>query len=156
MILNKNSYIIPATEDHIAHIAEYMRDEDLAEAYALGYGGALNAVRISLRSATKAWTWMSHGRPGCMFGVSKMSLVSEVSVIWFISTQAVVKEKVHFLRQTKSLVREIVEHQGHLVTVVDARYTKCLRWVAWLGFTIHEAKPIGMNGRMFHRIEMRG
>jgi hypothetical protein len=31
-----------------------------------------------------------------------------------------------------------------------------VRWLAWMGFTIDEPEPIGVNGEMFHLFHKEG
>ena len=52
--------------------------------------------------------------------------------------------------KTKYGVKEV------LINYTDARYTKALRWLRWLGFHMHEAVPYGVNGELFHPMTLRG
>jgi len=44
---------------------------------------------------------------------------------------------------------------SHLENWVDARNTKAINWLRWLGFTVHDPVPFGVAGLPFHRFDMR-
>ncbi len=153
--LAQNSYLVETTLQHVDDMAPDIRREDDEEAVALGFSDARSATISSLLSSHEAWTWMIDGKPGCIMGISPGNLLSYGECIWFVSTDKVEKHKIHFLRTTKKLISEILNKYSCISNVVDARYTRCIAWLKWLGFNFYEAEEIGKYGEMFYRFDMR-
>jgi len=91
----------------------------------------------------------------CIFGVAPASLLGSVGVPWMIGTQEIDSHAKAFLRRNKAYVERMSELYNYLVNFVDARNTRAIGWLKWLGFTILEAQPHGPDGLPFHRFEMR-
>ncbi len=72
-----------------------------------------------------------------------------------MTTDLVEKNKTTFLRYSRPMIEVMLAEFSHLENYVDARYKKCIRWLKWLGFVIHDAVPFGVQGLRFHKFEMR-
>ena len=81
----------------------------------------------------RVWTWEEGGEPVAMGGVD--ASIPDVGVIWMTSTDAIVKHRVKFLRETcKPMLDRLHEDFPILTNMVDARNTLHHRWLRWLGF----------------------
>lgn len=67
---------------------------------------------------------------------------------WSAFNSVVCKHPVEFLRLCK---RWVSEQKEPLRNVVDARHTRAIRWLEWLGFTVGPAEPLGVNGELLHQ-----
>lgn len=143
--------IVPATAEHAAECAANMRDEDRAEVLAMSGHSPEQAVAASIERSEDVWAAMVDGKVLCLFGVGRATLISDLSCPWMLSTNELPRHARQFARHSKGVVAYWRERHPHLMNAVDARYQTSLRWLRWLGFTIHEAEPMGPSRRLFHR-----
>jgi len=147
--------IVPATVEHARAMAPRMRKEDAAEVWASLHAGPLEALEISLSWSLFAWTWMVGGEPAAMFGIGTADVMGTTGIPWLLSTDAVERFSTTFLRGCKRNLRTLLRTFPHIENYVDARYTRCIRWLEWLGFSIGEPVPFGKEGLPFRHFEMR-
>lgn len=145
--------IVRATEEHGRIVAANIRKADADELLALGFASPMHGVTESLRVSLHALCGLHDGVPLAVFGYAG-DLIGMGCVPWLISTREVDRHPVAFARASRRIVG-LMGELGHLENLVDARHTVCVRWLKWLGFTVHEAVALP-NGYLFHRFEMKG
>ena len=148
--------VVPATKEHVLELAKFMSAEDVRECYALGFS-PLGALRASMRVSRDTRTFLVDGRVASMFGVGYQETTllgnKRPAMPWLLSTPLVREHAMHFLRGCKMHMDKLLVEHGHLLGHVDARHTVSIRWLKWLGFEVHEAKPYGLEGIDFHAFE---
>ena len=60
-----------------------------------------------------------------------------------------------FLRLSREYLEEAKKGYDFLENYVDQRNEAAVKWLAWLGFTIHDPEPFGPDKYLFHRFTMR-
>lgn len=145
--------LVPAIDGHAYAIAPVLRCADLAEIHALARDET-HAIILSIRNSPIAMTWLVNGAPACIFGVAATSLLDRTGRPWLVSSDDVPNYPTKFLRACKRILPELLAMFPHLENYVDGRYALAIRWLQWLGFTIHPAEPLGPHGVPFHRFEM--
>lgn len=146
--------IIEARPEHAVEVAARLRAEDAAEVWAIGRFTPLAAVEQSLDRSMRAWAWIEDGQPVALFGVGVESLIGGVGRPWLLTTAGVAQHRIRLARLSLNALVRIREVRPRLENWVDARYTVCLRYLRWLGFTVHPAEPMGVFGLPFHRFEI--
>ncbi len=141
------------TAADIAIVAANMRQADRDEAMAMAAMGPLDALRRSVQLSHEAVVARVAGEPVCIFGIGIGSLLTGVARPWLLGTPEVEHYPVTFLRSNRPVVQGWAE-RFTLENYVDARHTSSIKWLRWLGFTIHDAAPFGPFGYAFHRFEM--
>ncbi len=121
-----------------------IRTEDVTELAALGVTPEQSMSEGMSRSAG-SWVQFIHGEPACMYGYA---IQSGFAVPWAICTTTVERHPVAFLRESRKFIASL---PMMLQNYVDARNTKTVEWLRWLGFTIDTPAPIGINGELFCR-----
>lgn len=153
------SIIVKPTNDFdIAQLATHMRREDRAEIYAARGLGPLETLREINANSCDIYTGWADGHVLFGLGIEPASLVGgSAASPWFLASAYLTMPKYtrEFLRRGKRAVAAWAKEYDLLVNYVDARYTTSIRWLSWLGFTIHEPEPYGYLGLPFHRIEIR-
>lgn len=146
----------PTTAD-VTHVAAYMREADRAEVWASGRLEPLAALEASVAISREVWVGRVDDVPVCLFGVGHLSdgtlLGGAVGAPWLLGTNDLPRHAVAFLRRNRPVVAGWRQSYGRLVNCVDARNSVAIRWLRWLGFTIHPAAPWGAFGLPFHRFE---
>lgn len=146
--------VIPATLEHAASLARRMRRADADEVWASGRLLPADALRVSLGLSLKAWTGTVDGVPMCIFGVAPLSLMSGYGAPWMLGAEGLERHAVAFLRRNRPFVAEMRAVFPRMENWVDARNAASIRWLRWLGFTIHPAAPWGAHDLPFHRFSM--
>lgn len=147
--------IVPATAEHIAWIAPRLRPADREEIAASTVLPPLSALAVSLAGSDQAFTALQDGEPVVVGGVGTVSLLPRTGMPWLLATPAIEEMRVEFLRGTREQVRRIGAGYALLRNHVDARNALSIRWLRWLGFTLHDPVPFGPAGLPFHPFEMR-
>ena len=147
--------IRPATIADVAAILPNLREADRRECIAQSLIGPDVALAVTMRNAVAAWVGLVDGVPACLFGVSRTTpLTPDWGTPWMVGTDLIEKHERAFLRRNKAYICEMQILFPKLENWVDMRNEKAVRWLAWLGFKIHDAEPHGPLGRLFHRFTM--
>ncbi len=89
-----------------------------------------------------------------MTGIGPATLIGDVGIPWLMGTDLVDAHKRAFLCESRRMVGEWQKRYPVLRNLVDARYTKALRWLTWLGFTLGPPRPYGRGiFRLAERVE---
>ncbi|HEY7824468.1 MAG TPA: hypothetical protein VIG24_16625 [Acidimicrobiia bacterium] len=147
--------VVPALPEHIATIADRMRPADVAEVAAASGRSPHQSLEFSLAKSSLVWTGMIDGQPELMFGVADLNVLTQVGAPWLLGTDAVEREYRLFLRQSRNWPEQLLQRYELLRNFVDDRNAVSKRWLEWLGFTLLDPMPVGINGEMFRLFEMR-
>lgn len=140
---------------HIEDLLANVRTPDVAEFWAAGHVTPQQAVHLSLKHSREAWAGVAgNGQLLCLFGIAGGSLLSNRGTVWMIGHSRLDRFARPFLRDCGAQVQAMLGRYEHLSNWVDARNTRAIRWLRWLGFEIHAAAPHGADGLPFHYFEM--
>jgi hypothetical protein len=92
------------------------------------------------------------GEPVCLFGVVDAETPGE-GAPWMFGSSLIDRHAVPFLKASRYVVARLLEEWDHLQNWTDVRNARGLRWLKFMGFTIHPAEPHGPKGLLFHRVE---
>jgi hypothetical protein len=152
----KKIEIAAASPDHIAHIANHMREADRLECMAMAGKGPHAALTDSLAASVYAWTGLVDNEPICIFGVSPRDLLAGVGSPWLLGTHGIGGIALAFLRRNQAYVRRMLDIFPVLENYVDVRNHLSIRWLGWLGFSIEKTPVIcGAEKRPFYRFGMK-
>jgi len=149
-----NKYqIVTAQPEHLCDICTRVRQADVDEFAAQGVT-VESAMHTGLQISTYTWAGLRDGKVICVFGVASPSVLSGEGVPWMIGSHDLDKCAKGFLPRSRVVLNHMLDLYPHLENYVDARNTRAIRWLRWLGFKIHDAQPYGKMGLPFHRFEM--
>lgn len=146
---------IPAEVSHVAEIARKCRAADRDEIWAAEKITPEEALLNGLAMSPVTWTGVADGLPICMFGVSPWCILGAAGAPWMIGTTDIKPHARAFLKGSKKALEAMREPYDMLVNLVDARHVQAIRWLKWLGFTVHAPIPYGPFGMAFHPFEWR-
>ena len=132
-----------------------MREADRQEVWAINRFTAFNALTESVGRSVNVKTALVDNKVLAIFGIGTLTFLSRTAVPWVLTSNEVEKHRRMFLQYSKWWIEEVRKEYPLLVNIVDGRYIKALKWLKWLGFEIGPALPLGVDGALFHRIEMR-
>jgi hypothetical protein len=143
---------VPATLAHAEAID--LRDGDRREIEALGLSPREGLTRSLARSV---WTdaYIADGEVAALVGVALQPMAGGIAMPWLLTGRPVDRHAKAFLRLTRARVQTMRAEHGTLVAFVHADYRPAVRWLAWLGFELAPARPVGPHGALFHQATMR-
>lgn len=144
-----------ASQHDVDAFAGRLRPDDAAEVEAFGVSQR-DGLRTSLDASLSAWAAYDDGEPVAIWGVAAADIMGGVGRPWLLTTGAVERNKRAFMVTSRNLWRLMRPLFPRWENWVDARYSRSLRWLTWLGFTIGEAQPIGPHGQLFHHVTAEG
>jgi hypothetical protein len=140
--------VVSATHAHADAIE--LRDGDRREIEALGLS-LREGLAQSLARSVSADAYLVDGEIAALTGLALQPLVGGVAMPWLVTGRPVDRHRKAFLRLTRARTRRLLAEHRTLVAEVHADYPEAVRWLAWLGFTLAPARPIGPRGALFHR-----
>ena len=148
--------IEPATIEHAIAIAADVRAPDVAEIWASSRQVPERAMISGIKYSEQAMTGLVDGEPVCMWGVVNDSLVGRIGIPWMIGTSKLDKYARLFLRECRKPQLEMFSGYGMLMNYVDARNTRAIKWLRFMGFEIEpEPIPYGLSGLPFHKFTLK-
>ena len=142
-------------EDAIVHIADNLRDGDLAELRASGHlednDHPAYAIERSWELSLRSWLILDDtSLPIGIFGVAPTTNPM-LGTVWMLGTDRLEAEALSVARQTQQYVQEMHEDFPVLWNYVDARNELSIRWLEWSGFEITDAHlHHGPEDRLFY------
>jgi hypothetical protein len=147
--------ITRATLRDAEELGATMRDADAEEIRLIGGFTPYEAVALSIQASRgKAWSAWHKGRLVAVFGVADVSLLGGVGQPWALTSRVVDRIPKEYVLTSKRFLSVLRKQYSLLVTTIDARYGKALRWAEALGFTVHPFTPYGAAG--IHFVSMKG
>jgi hypothetical protein len=146
--------VVPAEAHHAANMAPRMRQCDIDEAWAAAHYDPFKALMISKMVSRDPMACLADGQTVWMFGVGQRSPFSRIGNPWMLAAEGLEKHSRVFLRMSVNYVKEIKTWYDLLENHVDARNEKTVKWLKWLGYTIDDPEPFGVEGFPFHRFQM--
>lgn len=114
-----------------------------------------DSLMYGFNNSDKAFAGFINGELACIFGVGRVTLLSNRGVVWFVATPVIEHNQMAFLRVCRRYYAEMCYGYSRMFNYVDARNTLAINWLKWLGFKFEEAEPMGINKIPFHKFEMR-
>lgn len=69
-----------------------------------------------------------------LWGVTRKSLLSETRIVWLITSDAVKKYRLLFLKECKRILNILENEYPLLENYVDTGNSQIINWLTWLGF----------------------
>lgn len=146
--------IVKSEEWHIERIATNMRSADVKEIWVSHRSLPAKALRSGLRSE-RCWTALINGEPAVMFGVCDKSILTRTGIPWLLATDELMSIKKQFLTYSKEYIQKSMKGYNVLENHVHVDNKLSIRWLKWIGFTLVEKIPFGIEGEMFWHFQMR-
>lgn len=140
----------------IEHLVTNMRQADIDEIQAGTGSSPVDALIESVQLSTVSLALDVGGELGCIFGAAPLTgMLGSIGSPWMLSTPVMDRNPRVLIEWGPRYRDGMLGLYPHLVNYVDARNRRSIRWLAWLGFTIHAAQPHGPHGQPFHLFELR-
>lgn len=148
--------VVPAAVVDVTILAEQMAEEDVREVLAQGWPTPLAAVLGSLEGSYQPLAWLApDGTPLCVYGVVPLRLLPPAGQPWMLAHRDLPRHARAFLRESRRWLQGEQARYEYLVNWVGAWHTRSIRWLSWLGFTIHPAQAVLGCTDTWHRVEWK-
>jgi hypothetical protein len=144
------SFVKP-TDDALTHVADNMRDLDVAEIWASHNHTPIDALRLGVESSRYSAVVCYDDIPCAVFGLVIGSIVTSAGSPWMLGTNDVTLDKRGFIKESKILLSEMQDVCGDLVNYVHSNNTPSIVYLRHLGFIIDSPAPYGANAELFHK-----
>lgn len=144
--------ILPANISHVYALAPVMRADDALEATGLG-GEPKRMLRQSFRHSLIAKSAFVDGDVACMWGMTA-DILSDIGSPWLVTSAAVERLPLAFLHEARREVEAMLCMKRRLENIVAAAYTRAVRFLRLLGFTIGDIIEVGPAKTPFHRFSI--
>ena len=138
----------------IKYVADNMRRADVVEVMASGDYSPSEALEMSMELSEFSSVAFINDQPCAIFGLTQGDILTGTGVPWMLGTENVVKYRRQFLNNSKQVIDDMITLCPKLVNHVHADNEVSIHWLRWLGFTIDEPAPYGVNDELFHRFHM--
>lgn len=139
----------------IEHIAQHMREADVAEVHA-GDHTPLEALRLSVERSAMTWCATVNGVPAALFGVAPVgSALDPRGAPWLLGTDAVPASRRALASLTPRYIAQMLDAFPHLINCVHSRNTVAVAWLKHVGFTLGTTFDHPVTGEPFTVFEMR-
>ena len=146
--------IITPQQDHINTIIQNLRPADHDEITASTKQPVEQQIHKALNRSGPCFVATYKSEPMALFGIADLNGFSKIGSPWLVGTQDIEEHPIPFLRHSKPCFLKIAAEYDYLVNMVDARNAASIRWITWLGFTIHPASPYGPQRLPFHKFDL--
>lgn len=142
-----------ATRDSVDEALCHARSIDIAEVYQ-GWGINIRSDK-SAKSAIfetpgSCFVAYSNADPLAIFGIAPGQTIVAPRQPWMIGTKFIKIRQRDFLQGSRQYLELLTERGEPLKNYVMRGNEGAIRWLRWLGFTIHDAVPFGPFGTLFH------
>ncbi len=139
------------TTEMVEYIAANMRDEDRKEVWAARNRTPHQALIDGWNESHFVTVVTVDGVPCVMLGLVKRDVLSGHGVPWLLGTEGALKHRKQFLKLSPPVIQEMLQLCPMLYNYVHVENTLSITWLRWLGFTICDAEPYGVQNEMFHK-----
>lgn len=133
------------------YVAQNIREADRRE---IAYFAMLRpwpAIRMTIAHAEACWTGTRDGEVGCIFGINRKGVFSDIGVPWMLGTPLVDRNSSRLMRESRVYYERMERAFPKMENWVMAENRQSVRWLSWLGFDMGEPMPIGVGGKEFIR-----
>lgn len=145
--------IVPSEPAHVAMLAVNLRDADRAEVQSAGLS-SFKAIGRSFRSGILCRTAFVGDDIAAMWGLGG-TLVSNVGHPWLLTTPAVEKIPIAFVKEAQAQLAIMLALRPVLSNYVAASYGQAIGFLRLLGFEVGYPIPFGPRLVPFRKFERR-
>ena len=137
----------------VAYVVRHMRQVDMNELIAFTGQSPYQVLEESVEHSAFTRLALRDGQPAALFGFVPLPTPGS-AMPWMVGTPAASGDAANLTRIARRVIDEARQAFPYLVNFVDARNKAAVRWLRYMGFTVHDPEPQGVLGLPFHRFEM--
>lgn len=130
------SEVVEPTRELIGQTIEAMDAEDRDDFAAMAAGDLLDRMDVLVQRSRMPWCGLTADGPICVGGVVQINPI--VGVPWMFTNVLVARHRIFYARASRRVTERMKDKYSLLFGFEPEGHTKELRWLAWLGFSLHE------------------
>ena len=139
----------------IVYLKTRLRQEDVDEIYASNHFTPTDALTYSFYLSKTCLTIVNDNEPVGMFGIVEDPTDSNRALIWMLGSDRMNRVARHIIKDAKDFIEGFMDSYSEVYNHVDARNSKSIRWLEYLGAEIDDAVSYGREGLPFHRFQFK-
>ncbi len=145
--------ILPSVQKDIIDLRRNLREGDRREV--LSFGPCLRRILWdSFNYTHNPKTIFVDGELAAVFGCGG-TVIGNVGRPWLLTTPVSEKSPLLFVRTYRQQVIKMLDDYPVLENMVDASYSKAIKLLEMVGFSVYEPEKYGYNGALFRKFELR-
>lgn len=132
--------MLPISSEHIDDLSENIRPKDHQEIMAYSDGNIHDIIEYHIDKSDVSFAATIDDGLLAVVGVVPQSSLRLTGIPWILTTTLLDKHPRFLVKYSKPVLEVWLHKYDKLFNIVDSRYEQALRWVKWMGFTIHEPK----------------
>lgn len=152
MVEGMRCVIVPAAAEHVGMLDRVMRDDDRAEATCFGLVPRA-ALWRSYRGAVLCKTVFVDDHIAAMFGLGG-GLMADEGHPFLITSHAIERVPIWFSKRARVEMEGMLALRRVLSNIVDARYTRAIRFLEMLGFIVEAPERLSTTGALVRRFHI--
>lgn len=141
-----------ATQEHIELIHDKIRQDDCNEVMAASGCSIYDVLTNTLTLGGEHIAGFIDNNLVCIFGIVHLS--DKICIPYLLGTDLLNSNNIILCRNSKRYIKRWKKEFEYMVNFVDKRNVLALKWLSWLGFTIHEEAPYGVSGLPFNKCDL--
>lgn len=141
------------TIDDIEFLSENARECDVVEVKAFSGYTIREVLQKTPNLLKSSQTLEIDGHLIAVFGVVPNSDLKGVGVIWMLATDKFDEYSAVFAKICKGVVKDMLKGYNYVYNYVHSENKSSIRWLKWLGFSMSEPEPLGIEGANFQLFE---
>ena len=148
-------YNIRSADEYDAeYLSTRLKHMDLIEIAAVSGRGTYVVLKSGLLGSENCRVGTVDGVPLCMYGVRKLSHLSDTGVVWMLGTSEIDNHAMKFGRECKKELKKMMGNLRMIENHCHIENKKTIVWLKWLGFKFDKPAPYGRKQEMFRRFYM--
>ncbi len=127
-----------------------MRQADINEAWVSFHQTPLEALMDSWKASKYSVVISVDGEPCVMIGLVIRDLLSDYGIPWMLGTDTALKHKKCFFSLVPDIIDDMFKVCSRLHNHVHCKNEASIKWLKWIGFTLCDPKPYGVENELFH------
>ncbi len=143
-----------ATEEDAEYLSTRLKPMDLREIDAVTGRPALVVLRSGINGSESCQVGTADDVPFCIYGVRKLSHLSDTGIVWMLSSEEIDKHAMKFGRECGKEIKKMMGNLRMFENYCHVENRKTIVWLKWLGFKFDKPAPYGRRKEMFRRFYM--
>lgn len=149
---SKSITVRNSTQEDCFEISRHMRKQSIDEAWQTYRLSPIETTLGFFKKSTFCFTLDRNGFAVAIFGVIPRNMVGDSALIWMICTDGVTGIENTFVRNSKNFIDLMLGFYPFLYSYVSVDNELSLKWLKYIGATLSEVTPQGINKKLFHYI----
>jgi len=157
MLGNKTLTLVTPSQARLTQLADTMAIEDRQELWGHDHSTPLEGLLTGVSCSKDAWMLVTdQGVPICAFGIQEVSLVPQTACFWLLGSTDVPLYSRSFLRWSRLWMTAQSSQYDRLINYVGDWHVRSQRWLLWLGFTLSDPFPFGVEQWPWRTVTKKG